>query len=70
MSQHTSCPTCGQLLPNARGKRMCAACGKQIVRHDKWFFGGDGRPRHKDCSNPAGYPKVDAPKTMELLEAQ
>ena len=61
-----TCPTCRQLLPMARGKRVCAACTRQIGRHDKWFFSGDGRPRHKDCENPEGTPERRA-ETMELL---
>jgi len=61
-----TCPTCGQIWPSARGKRMCSGCRKQIRRHDKWYFGADGRPRHKDCEHPEGTLGMRT-ETMELL---
>jgi predicted amidophosphoribosyltransferase len=59
------CPTCGQVLPQAKGRRICADCKKPIRRHDKWFIGGDGKLHHKDCNQPEGVP-VAAP----LLEVR
>ena len=46
------CPTCGQVLPSQKGKRICCACRERIGRHDKWYFAEGGRPRHKDCEKP------------------
>lgn len=62
------CPCCGQPLPQARGRRICADCVKPIRRHDKWFIGGDGKLHHKNCEKPDGYPP-EVPQTMELLKA-
>lgn len=36
--------------PKSR-KRICSECGKQIRRHDRWFYFEDST-RHKDCANP------------------
>jgi len=52
------CPACNrplrELTLQPRGKRRCSACGLKVGRFDKWEFGPDGRPRHKDCQNPTG----------------
>jgi hypothetical protein len=32
--------------------RVCGDCHKPIGLHDKWKFGPEGFPIHKDCSNP------------------
>lgn len=60
------CPTCGQELPQPRGRRICSACGRPIARHDKWEIYTDGKLRHKDCSVPTGTPKQNP--TMELIK--
>ena len=60
------CPTCGQVLPQAIGKRICADCQQQIRRHDKWHIGSDGKLHHNNCTDPECY-RVDVPQTMELL---
>jgi len=51
-----TCPTCGQTWPEKRSGRICADCSIRIGGHHKWFFGKDGRPRHRDCNNPTSYP--------------
>ncbi len=67
------CPTCGQPLPQARGHRVCADCGKRMGNRDKWFIGGDGKLHHKNCENPisgnpVGTTEAAPNSTMELLE--
>lgn len=49
------CPTCKQSVPLAAPVRVCSLCKQQIVRHDKWCFGKDGRVRHRHCDNPDDY---------------
>ena len=36
-------------------RRICAECAGPIDRYHKWYFGEDGRARHRVCSNPAHY---------------
>lgn len=45
------CLACGQVVPPPAG-RTCCDCHRPIGRHDKWRFGPEGKPVHKDCSNP------------------
>jgi hypothetical protein len=48
------CPACRQSIP-VTPVRICSLCKNQIVRHDKWCFGQDGRVRHRHCDNPGDY---------------
>ena len=52
------CPCCGQSVTRRAlgtvGKRICSLCNGRIRKHDKWEFGPDTRPRHKNCSRPDG----------------
>jgi hypothetical protein len=32
--------------------RICKDCGKQILNRHKFYFGEDGRVRHKCCKSP------------------
>lgn len=50
------CPTCGHALVRGigAGHRVCSLCGKRLRKRDKWRFGSDLRPQHKDCSRPTG----------------
>lgn len=67
---NTHCPACGQRIVQP-AKRMCADCGKSIARHDKYFFGTDGRIRHRVCEEPTHYARTGKqPQTPPLLEAQ
>ncbi|MGP8269087.1 MAG: hypothetical protein ACLQLH_03390 [Terracidiphilus sp.] len=66
MKPSDTCPTCGQVLPQARGRRICSDCAKPIRRHDKWHIGSDGKLHHNNCEQPEGYPVMR--ETMELLE--
>jgi predicted amidophosphoribosyltransferase len=59
------CPSCGQTLPQERGKRICSDCSTPIRRHDKWHIGSDGKLHHNDCGNPQGTP--EPARTMELI---
>lgn len=43
-----ACPTCGQPWPS-RGKRLCSLCRRPIGRTEKWRFGPDSRPEHRNC---------------------
>ena len=63
----THCPTCGQRIVKV-ARRVCAHCSKTIARHDKWFFGEDGRVRHRICTDPTSY--VPEQPTGQLLIVQ
>lgn len=55
---NTTCPTCHTTFDSdnpKKAKRKCAECGKQIGRHDKWFFNGEGRVQHRNCADPTNY---------------
>lgn len=55
------CPTCGRSIPGPhRPKRVCARCGRQIKRYDKWGFNDQGRAEHRICSDPTNYPHEEA----------
>jgi hypothetical protein len=45
------CLMCGQVIGVPSG-RVCGDCHKPIARHDRWYFGPEGKPVHRDCSNP------------------
>ncbi len=64
MTPPAICPTCGQAIPQPEGRLICSQCGVPITKGQRWTHGGDGRPRHRDCSGA-----VKVPETMELLEA-
>lgn len=55
----THCPTCGQKIVKA-ARRACADCGKPIAGRHKWFFGDDGRARHRICEEPDAYTRATA----------
>ena len=61
-------------LPQARGHRTCADCGKRMGYRDKWFIGGDGKLHHKNCASPVApgkeTPEPERSQTLELLEAK
>lgn len=63
----THCPTCGQRIVKA-ARRVCADCGKTIARHDKYFFGEDGRVRHRLCDNPKSYVPEQPTGQPNLIE--
>lgn len=67
MNNPDVCPTCGHALGRGvgAGKRFCSLCGLRMKKRDKWRFGADGRPQHKDCSQPTGAPPIEA-LTLEL----
>lgn len=58
------CPACLRELPQPEGRRICSACNQAIRRHDRWQFGSDGRPKHKDCTNPEGQPETRAQQEL------
>jgi predicted amidophosphoribosyltransferase len=64
MTASSICPTCGQPLPQARGRRVCSDCKQPIRLHDKWFIGHDGMLHRKDCANPSLYPIEPVPTPL------
>lgn len=66
----THCPTCGQRIVKA-ARRVCADCGKPIGGHHKWFFGDDGRARHRVCERPEEYKTTEpAMRQPDLLQTR
>lgn len=65
----THCPTCGQSIVKA-AKRRCADCGKPIGTRHKYFFGEDGRVRHRVCENPTSYARMDGEQPSLIEEEQ
>jgi uncharacterized Zn finger protein (UPF0148 family) len=65
MKQDT-CPTCGQPLPQAKGRRICADCGSQIRKRERWHIGRDGKLHHNNCQQTASMPEV---RQQELITA-
>lgn len=66
------CLACGQVIPVPAG-RVCGDCRLLIGRHDKWRFGPEGKPVHKDCTNRTLEMKGEAkpaPQTTQAVEAQ
>ena len=60
------CPTCNQPIERKSG-RVCFLCGRQIARHDKFFF-EDGRVRHRVCDKPTEYtPEAKAQEAPPLV---
>ena len=66
---NTHCPACGQRIVQ-QARRVCADCQKPIGGHHKWFFGADGRARHRVCEQPDAYLKgpIETPPMIEALE--
>ncbi len=60
-------PLCGQTLPQAKGRRICADCAKPIRRHDKWHIGSDGKLHHNDCGQPENYRATGQTETLEVI---
>lgn len=48
------CRECGQRLPATQHRRVCAACGKPILRGHKYVFVGS-EVRHRTCEDPQSY---------------
>lgn len=48
------CPACRQRLPGSPAKRVCASCGKGILRGHKFVFDGS-TVRHRVCEQPDAY---------------
>lgn len=48
------CPDCGRPT-TAAPVRRCAACGRGMSNHDKYYFREDGRIQHKNCKDPTAY---------------
>lgn len=64
------CPRCHhQFNPPGKGRRTCAACGVVIGGHHKWFLGPDGRPRHRNCSDPWSYLDAGGQDTRDAHNA-
>lgn len=60
---------CRQSVP-VTPVRICSLCKQQIVRHDKWCFGLEGRVRHRHCDNPGDYfPQAVREKYHKLKRA-
>ncbi len=60
------CDKCGQEIPQAEGRLICSACSLPITRGQRWTHGGDGRPKHKDCTKPAGIVAMVPQQEMNL----
>lgn len=52
-----------------QSRRVCADCSKPISGRHKWFFGEDGRARHRVYEQPDSYAKEERPVEPSLLEA-
>lgn len=63
------CPACGRLISDPhRPKRICARCGNQIRRYDKWGFNEQGRAEHRVCEDPTSYVREeDRPEPQQSL---
>jgi predicted amidophosphoribosyltransferase len=50
------CPTCHRPWDASKhAGRVCAGCGRQILRGHKFSFGEDGKVRHRHCDRPDSY---------------
>ncbi len=54
------CPTCGRPFPSLwKPQRICADCGRPILKGHKFTFGPDSKVRHRVCSDPDAYVKPE-----------
>lgn len=50
------CPTCHRPWdPGKHAGRVCADCGRQILRGHKFEFLEDGKVHHRVCARPDAY---------------
>lgn len=70
MKSGLTCPTCGQLWPESRGKRACSACQGALRKRHRWFFGLDGRPQHWHCDDPTRGPGAQPAAEQGVFEAR
>ena len=63
------CPTCGQLWPTSKGKRLCSLCLNPLRKHHRWFTGLDGRPQHYHCDDPTHGPGPTPPAESTIFAA-